>query len=98
MPNKGEKMPEGEERSEIDNSEATKSRSGFAVTTIWILAIATLVVALFLAFALIFLIGGHNHHLGTNDGAGHRSSANQGNMDDGMQPAPDQTLSTPSIG
>ena len=91
-------MPEGEERREIDNSEDTKSGSGFAVATIWILAIGTLVVAVFLAFALIFSIGGHKHHLGTNDGAGHRSSANQGNMDDGMQPAPDQTPSAPSHG
>lgn len=91
-------MPEGEERREIDNSEPTKSGSGFAVTTIWIVAIGILVLAVFLGFVLIFSVGGHNHHFATNDGSGHRSSANQGSMDDGMQPAPDQTPSTPGNG
>ena len=91
-------MLEEEDRSEKDNSEHPKGGSGFSVAAIWIGAIGILALAVFLSLVLVFSSRGHNHHSASNDGLGHRSSANQGNMDDGMQPAREQTPSATSKG
>ena len=89
--NKGENMLGHEDRKEITKSNHNKTRSTFAVTAIWIAAIGTLAGVLVVALLLMFSSPRHNRHNAFGGGNEHRSSASQGNMDDGMQPAPYQS-------
>jgi fatty acid desaturase len=84
-------MLEHEDRKEIAKLNYIKTWSSFAVAAIWIGAIGTLVWIISLTLLLLFAVVGHERHFEFVGGYEHRSSASQGNMDDGMQPAPYQS-------
>lgn len=84
-------------KSEIDQSEHTKSGSAFAVAAIWIGAIGTLAWAALLALVLVLSIGGHRDHFGWMGEDMHRGFARYQNYDQGMM-APNQDSTSGSSG
>jgi hypothetical protein len=84
-------MLEHEDRKEIAKLNYIKTGSSFAVAAIWSGASGTLAWIISLILFLLFAVVGHEHHFEFVGGYEHRSSASQGNMDDGMQPAPYQS-------